>query len=88
MRRIQNAEATSHPWWLIIDPSQMMRPSAHAVANMITGPFLSRESAQAHLDGRRYAFGRAAVVYCHTGCWSREWKALCMEEITPTEEEE
>ena len=78
-RRIPDAESTAFPWWLIIDPRQMMGASCHAVADMITGPFLSREAAQRHLDGRRHAFSNRAVVYCHSGYWSKDWQNLCQE---------
>lgn len=66
-------ESTSSPWWLIIDPRQMMKPDCHDVAHMITGPFFSREEAQKHLEQRHYAFSKIAVVYCHSGCYSRQY---------------
>ena len=67
-------EGTESPYWLIIDPRQMMSPDCHTVASMITGPFFSREEAQTHLSNRRYAFGENAVVYCHSGHWSYQYK--------------
>jgi len=68
-------EGTDSPWWLIVDPKQMMRPEAHTVAmSMITGPFFSREEAEDHLRSRRHAFSRRAVVWCHSGYWSRQYK--------------
>ena len=70
-------EATSAPYWLIIDPRQMMSPDCYAVAGMITGPFFSREDAQNHLEQRRYSFSKRAVVYCHSGYWSSKYKDLC-----------
>jgi len=78
-RRVSPAEATEHPWWVIIDPRQMMRVDVHTVASMVTGPWLSRDAAQAHLDGRRYAFSDRAKVYCMGGTWSWDWRALCEE---------
>lgn len=71
-------EGTAEPWWMIIDPMQSMRTDREAcykIAGMITGPFFSREEAQEHLENRRHAFGKNAVVYCHSGCWTREYKA-------------
>lgn len=67
-------EGTDSPYWVIIDPKQNMSADADCVASMITGVFFSRESAQKHLDGRRYAFSKRAVVYCLSGYWSREYK--------------
>ncbi len=73
----RNSEATSAPWWMIINPKQNMSiqiDACHNIASMITGPFFSRESAQTHLDLRRHAFGPNAVVFCHSGYWSNEYK--------------
>lgn len=62
-------EGTASPWWMIIDPKQMMKPEVNTVAmGMITGPFFSREEAQCVLDARRYNFGKHALVWCHSGC--------------------
>ena len=67
-------ESTRSPWWVIVDPKQMMKPDCHAVMiGMITGPFFSRESAQNHLNNRRHAFSKRAVVYCASGCDSYEY---------------
>jgi hypothetical protein len=32
-------ESTSYPYWLILDPKQMLRIDPHYLAGMITGPF-------------------------------------------------
>jgi len=66
-------EGTESPYWLILDPMQMMKPDCHHLAHMITGPFFSREAAQNHLEGRRYEFSRRAVVYCASGYWSGQY---------------
>lgn len=70
-------EATESPYWLILDPAQNMRCNIHELAGQIIGPFFSREDAQAHLDSRRYAFSKRAVVYCCSGYWSEKYKRLC-----------
>ena len=73
-------EGTESPWWSIIDPRQNMRTgqeACHNIAGMITGPFFSREAAQEHLETRRYNFGKNAVVFCHSGHWSRQYKEAC-----------
>lgn len=67
-------EANDSPYWLIIDPRQMMSPDCYTVASMITGPFFSREDATAHLKARRYNFSKRAVVYAHSGYWSHKYK--------------
>ena len=75
---LENAdvEYTESPYWLILDPRQMFRCDANELASMITGPFFSREDAKQHLDNRRYAFSKYAVVYCHSGYWSYKYKML------------
>lgn len=73
----EKCEATESPYWLILDPGYTWTGRADMVAEMVTGPFFSRESAEAHLETRRYAFGRNAIVYCHSGCWSQEYKQAC-----------
>ena len=70
-------ESTRSPYWLILDPRQMFRCDVHELASMITGPFFSREDAQAHLDGRYYNFSKHAKVYCLSGCWSCKYDNLC-----------
>lgn len=67
-------EGTESPYWLILDPSQMMKPDVFHLASMVTGPFFSREEAQGHLSARRYAFGKHAVVFCSSGYWSQRYK--------------
>lgn len=63
-------ECTRSPWWMIVDPRQNFRTdpdASHNIAAMITGPFFSREEAEYVLKGRRYNFGRGAVVFCASG---------------------
>jgi hypothetical protein len=74
---IENNEGTDSPWWTIVIPRQNLRKDSnacHNIAGMIVGPFFSRDKAQAHLDSRRYEYGSNAVVYCHSGYWSHEYK--------------
>lgn len=81
MTRIPNAEGTAFPWWAILDPEQMMRPDVYRLAAMVTGPFFSRESAEAHLRARRHAFGPRACVYCFSGHDSNNWRTFCAEPL-------
>ena len=63
-------EGTYAPWWMIIDPMQNFKTDSeavHAIAAMITGPFFSREEAEAVLAATRYRFGKGACVYCASG---------------------
>lgn len=66
-------EATSAPYWLILDPKQNMDCDIFALASQITGVFFSRESAESYLKAHRYNFGKRAVVFCHSGCYSYEY---------------
>lgn len=75
-------EGTAAPYWLIIDPKQMMKPDACMVAmGMITGPFFSREAAERQLKHRSYNYSNRAVVWCLSGYYSREYSdAIWLEE--------
>jgi len=72
-------EATAYPWWLILDPGKMWEGNAEGIASMVTGPFFSRESAEAYMKSHQYHYKRhggysdKAVVYCHTGHKSPEY---------------
>ena len=71
-----DTEATASPWWMIIDPRQNMKVNSYGISNiaaMITGPFFSREEAEAHLEARRYAYSKNAGVYCDSGWRSRQY---------------
>ena len=68
-------EATTFPWWVILDPGHMWGGRVDDVAAMVTGPFFSREAAERHLEVRRHAFSAKARVYCHTGHHSPEYVA-------------
>lgn len=72
-------EATRAPYWLILDPRQMLDCDPDALASMITGPFFSRPDAEAFLQATRYNFSKRAVVYCHSGNYSSKYDLLCRE---------
>lgn len=74
IKNIDN-EGTDSPWWGIIMPRQIMKKDGEAIAHCIKGIYFSRESAQNHLDSRRYEYGKDAIVYCFSGYWSREYKS-------------
>jgi len=57
-------EATASPWWFISDPQQMMRPDHYQLASMITGPFFSREEAEAVMKKRRHHYSDRVAVFC------------------------
>ena len=63
-------EATSAPWWVIINPQKNLHSGERGATNisaMITGPFFSRIEAETVLEGRRYYYGKKALVYCMSG---------------------
>lgn len=67
-------EGTASPWWMIIDPKQMLKPDVAQVAmGMVTGPFFSREEAEEYLKYKRYNFTKRAVVWCASGCYSGQY---------------
>ena len=68
----QEVEATDAPFWIIVDPEQMMKPDPHHVASMIKGIFFSRESAEKYLKWKRHHYSDRAVVYCHSG-YDSDW---------------
>jgi len=79
LETLQNAdnEATEAPYWLIIDPDQMMSPKIDRVASMITGPFFSRADADDQLAHRRYDYSAKAGVWCFSGYYSDKYTILC-----------
>ena len=66
-------EGTAEPWWFIIDPKQNMDCNVYMAANQITGPFFSREEGQRVLANRRHHYSRRAVVFCGSGCYTRQY---------------
>lgn len=68
-------EGTDSPYWLIIDPKgRNIKTRVDDIANCITGPFFSRDDAEAHLKARRYNFSERAGVWCFSGYWSHKYK--------------
>ena len=49
------------------------------LVSVVTGPFLSRKSAERYLERRRYAFSDRAQVWCLSGHESADWRGLCMQ---------
>jgi len=73
----EECEATSYPYWLIIDPQQNFKTDnqgLHNVASMITGPFFSREEGETILKAQRYNFGAGAHVFCCSGTNSPQYR--------------
>ena len=70
-------EATSAPYWLILDPSQNMRCNIHEMARGISGPFFCRNDAERYLKATRYNFSSRANVYCCSGHHSNKYERLC-----------
>jgi hypothetical protein len=76
-------EGTRAPYWLIIDPYRQVMElddnvAVFQIANMVTGPFFSRETAEAQLNARKKSgFSSRARVFCASGWQSRQYDALC-----------
>ena len=70
-------EATRAPYWLILDPRQNMECNVFALAMQISGPFFCREDAQNYLDRCRHNYSDRAVVFCHSGHYSKKYENLC-----------
>ncbi len=61
-------ENTAYPWWLIIDPKQMLAlDPAYVAMGMISGPFFSRKEAEEELQYNSHHYSKRAVVWCHSG---------------------
>lgn len=78
LNKVDN-EGTRAPYWLILDPKQNLSCDVHILANQISGPFFSRKSAQAYLDSKKHHYSDRAVVYCHSGHFSKKYENLCKE---------
>lgn len=71
---VSDNEITDSPYWLILDPRQNMCCEIGNLASQITGPFFSREDAEAHLLRRNYSYSKRAKVFCLSGYWSDKYK--------------
>lgn len=69
-------EATEYPYWMILDPVQMMKPNIYALSGMIDGPFFSRQAAADYLHAKRHNYTDRAKVFCCSGHKSRDWREL------------
>jgi hypothetical protein len=70
-------EATSAPYWLILNPWQNMACDVFNLSGQITGPFFSREEAEEQLGKTRYNYSERAVVFCLSGCHSGQYFDEC-----------
>lgn len=75
---IHDSDCTAFPFWLILIPREFngRKPTIHEIGSRIVGVWLSRPAAERHLEGRRYEYGDEARVYCCSGNWSRDWRAV------------
>ncbi|MEY5061590.1 MAG: hypothetical protein RIS45_1511 [Planctomycetota bacterium] len=64
-------------------PDYRSAVSAGNVYPTITGPFFSREAAQAQVDRRPYAYSDRTQVWCLSGHESRDWRSFCAESRKP-----
>ncbi|MFT5453094.1 MAG: hypothetical protein ACI9N9_002595 [Enterobacterales bacterium] len=70
-------EATSCPYWLILDPKQNMTCDLYNLASQISGPFFSREDATEYMNAKKHHYSSKAKVFCHSGHYSRKYSNLC-----------
>lgn len=70
-------EGTRSPYWLILDPRQNMSGDIYQLASQISGPFFCRKDAQDYLDAKSYHFTKKAIVFCHSGHFSKKYEELC-----------
>lgn len=92
--RSADNEGTAAPYWLLIDPKNVLLYAQSCYANdeepeldrvksyiesAIEGPFFSREDAKKYLEARAYEYSDKAYIYCHSGYWSKKYKNLCRE---------
>ena len=70
-------ESTSCPYWLILDPRQNMSCDVYNLAGQISGPFFSREDANEYMESKKHHYSSKAVVFCHSGHYSRKYRSLC-----------
>ena len=73
-------EEIESPYWLIIDPMQMLKPSADSVADMIRGPFFSREEAQVAMSKDMDDYSDRVKVVCVSGSRTEQYKQKWREE--------
>lgn len=72
----KNNEITGHPYWIVVDPIQMMSPTVSRAATMVKGLFFSRESADAHITSHRHRYSDRVGVFCCSGKDSSDYRAL------------
>lgn len=73
----EKTEATSYPWWIVIDASKIIPccpdeddecavPSVswRSVANNVYGPFFSREEAERFIERNKHNLGKDTICYC------------------------
>lgn len=82
-----NVEATSYPWWIVIDADRIIPcppdddddnpvPSVswRDVAGAIHGPFFSREEGEAYIKANRHNLGKDPVCYCKSAWMTDVYK--------------
>jgi hypothetical protein len=68
---------TNSPFWIIVEPKQILKKDAEQIASCVTGIFFSRESAQQYLDAHCYNFADNTIVYGCAGHHNDEyWQAI------------
>lgn len=87
-------EATSSPWWVIINPSFLKdwqsgeeywdeEMAIQMIASAVTGPFFSREEAESTLKRTRYNYSKSTIVYCKSGCYTDQYDDAMRKKFKP-----
>lgn len=74
-----SAGAVRHPWWAVIaDPAARFLVDAEDVAQLVHGPFFSRQDADGYLQANRWTLGLGmhAKVVVLDGSISEEWRGV------------
>lgn len=69
-------EITGYPFWIIVDPRQLMSPTVSSLGSMVKGLFFSRENADAYIASHRHRYSKRVGVFCCSGNDSPEYRAL------------
>lgn len=72
----ENNEATAAPYWMILNPRQMLKPTIGNVGSMLVGPFFSRKDATDYMNATRYRYGPHVGVFCCSGGNSEKFVGL------------
>lgn len=82
-----NNESTEAPCWFVIDPGKHLSYSdyrnVNLLADLVQGPFFSRDEAEKFLCGNKHNLSGKAVVYCkatpYGSYYNKAWRSIFYE---------